>query len=70
MTAADVLIESVIDWGVDFFSDCRRRYQRTDESLRTRKDHFRFVQVRHEESAAFMACGYAKFRKSLAEDCW
>jgi len=26
------------------------------EALRTRKDKVRFVQVRHEEAAAFMAC--------------
>jgi pyruvate dehydrogenase (quinone) len=31
------------------------------EALRTHKDKIRFVQVRHEESAAFMACGYAKY---------
>ena len=31
------------------------------EALRERKDAIRFVQVRHEEAAAFMARGYAKF---------
>ena len=31
------------------------------EALRTRQDRIRFVQVRHEEAAAFMACGYAKW---------
>ena len=31
------------------------------EALRVRQDKVRFIQVRHEESAAFMACGYAKF---------
>src|ERR1700721_2195287 len=35
------------------------------ESLRPHKDQIRFVQVRHEESAAFMACGYAKFTGKL-----
>jgi pyruvate dehydrogenase (quinone)/pyruvate oxidase len=35
------------------------------ESLRTHQDEIRFVQVRHEESAAFMACGYAKFTGKL-----
>src|SRR5207247_3361281 len=34
-------------------------------ALRTRQDRIRFVQVRHEESAAFMACGYAKFTGRL-----
>src|SRR5438876_12306011 len=31
------------------------------EALRTRQEKIRFIQVRHEESAAFMACGYAKY---------
>src|SRR3712207_4041535 len=35
------------------------------ESLRQRADRIRFIQVRHEESAAFMACGYAKFTGKL-----
>src|SRR5205807_7034457 len=35
------------------------------EALRTRQDKIRFIQVRHEESAAFMACGYAKFTGKL-----
>ena len=35
------------------------------KALRTRRDRIRFVQVRHEEGAAFMACGYAKFTGRL-----
>jgi hypothetical protein len=35
------------------------------ESLRTHQDQIRFLQVRHEESPAFMACGYAKFTGKL-----
>src|SRR5678815_594078 len=35
------------------------------EALRTRQDRVRFFQVRHEEAAAFMACGYAKFTGHL-----
>jgi len=35
------------------------------EALRTRQDTIRFVQVRHEEAAAFMACGYAKYTGKL-----
>ena len=31
------------------------------EALRKRKDDIQFIQVRHEEAAAFAACGYAKF---------
>src|SRR4051794_9013059 len=35
------------------------------ESLRQREDCVRFIQVRHEEAAAFMACGYAKYTGKL-----
>ena len=35
------------------------------ESLRRHKDRLRFIQVRHEEAAAFAACGYAKFTGRL-----
>ncbi len=35
------------------------------ESLRTRQDSIRFIQVRHEEAAAFMACAYAKYTGKL-----
>lgn len=66
MTAADVLIESLIDWGVAVvFGLPGDGINGIMESLRTHKDQIRFVQVRHEESAAFMACGYAKFTGKL-----
>jgi pyruvate dehydrogenase (quinone) len=62
MTAADVLIETLIDWGVEvIFGLPGDGINGVMESLRTHQDKIRFVQVRHEESAAFMACGYAKF---------
>src|SRR6195952_4188741 len=35
------------------------------ESLRQCQDRIRFVQVRHEETAALMACGYAKLTGRL-----
>jgi thiamine pyrophosphate-dependent acetolactate synthase large subunit-like protein len=35
------------------------------EALRKRRDQVRFIQVRHEEAAALMACGYAKFTGGL-----
>jgi pyruvate dehydrogenase (quinone)/pyruvate oxidase len=35
------------------------------EALRKAKDKIRFIHVRHEESAAFMACAYAKFTGRL-----
>ena len=66
MTAADVLIERLIDWGVEVvFGLPGDGINGIMEALRTRKDKIRFIQVRHEESAAFMACGYAKFTGKL-----
>src|SRR2546430_8809400 len=35
------------------------------EALRQKKDQIRFIHVRHEEAAAFMACGYAKYTGKL-----
>jgi len=35
------------------------------EALRTHQEKIRFIQVRHEEAAAFAACGYAKFTGRL-----
>jgi pyruvate dehydrogenase (quinone)/pyruvate oxidase len=66
MTAADVLIESLMDWGVEvIFGLPGDGINGIMEALRTRQAKIRFVQVRHEESAAFMACGYAKFTGKL-----
>src|SRR6266478_2899785 len=60
-TASDVLIDSLHDWGVDtIFGLPGDGINGIMEALRTRQDKIRFVQVRHEESAAFMACAYAK----------
>jgi pyruvate dehydrogenase (quinone) len=65
-TAADVLVESLVDWGVDvIFGLPGDGINGLMEALRKRQDTIRFVQARHEESAAFMACGYAKFTGKL-----
>jgi pyruvate dehydrogenase (quinone)/pyruvate oxidase len=66
MTAADVLVETLLDWGVEVvFGLPGDGINGIMESLRTRQDRIRFIQVRHEEAAAFMACGYAKFTGKL-----
>src|SRR5579871_3164750 len=66
MTAADVLVEGLINWGVDVvFGLPGDGINGIMEALRTRQEKIRFVQVRHEEAAAFMACGYAKFTGKL-----
>jgi pyruvate dehydrogenase (quinone)/pyruvate oxidase len=65
-TAADVLIEGIIDWGVDtVFGLPGDGINGIMEALRTRQDCVRFIQVRHEEAAALMACAYAKYTGRL-----
>ena len=65
-TAADILIETIMDWGVDtVFGMPGDGINGIMEALRKRQDQVRFIQVRHEESAAFMACGYAKYTGKL-----
>src|ERR1700741_3394104 len=65
-TAADVLLETIHDWGVDVvFGLPGDGINGIMEALRTHQDRIRFVQVRHEESAAFMARAYAKWTGRL-----
>jgi pyruvate dehydrogenase (quinone) len=65
-TGGDILVEALIEWGVDtVFGLPGDGINGIMEALRTRKDKVKFVHVRHEESAAFMACGYAKFTGRL-----
>src|SRR5262245_48824637 len=65
-TTADVLVERLIDWGVQVvFGLPGDGINGILEALRVRQDRVRFVQVRHEEAAAFMACGYAKYTGRL-----
>ena len=65
-TAADVLVETLLDWGVDtIFGLPGDGINGIMEALRVRADRIRFVQVRHEEAAAFMACAHAKFTGRL-----
>jgi pyruvate dehydrogenase (quinone)/pyruvate oxidase len=61
-TGGDALIDTLIDWGVDtIFGLPGDGINGIMEALRKRQEKIRFIQVRHEEAAAFMACGYAKF---------
>jgi pyruvate dehydrogenase (quinone) len=61
-TAADVLIDTISDWGVEvIFGLPGDGINGIMEALRQREDEIRFIQVRHEETAAFMACAYAKY---------
>jgi len=66
MNASDMLIESLMDWGVDtIFGLPGDGINGIMEALRVRQEKVRFIQVRHEESAAFMACAYAKYTGKL-----
>ena len=66
MNASDILVARLIDWGVDtIFGLPGDGINGVMESLRKAQDKIRFIHVRHEESAAFMACAYAKFTGRL-----
>jgi pyruvate dehydrogenase (quinone) len=60
-TVSDFVLERLARWGV------RRVYGYPGDGINgvvlafARRDDLEFVQVRHEEMAAFMACGHAKF---------
>ena len=65
-TGGDILVETLIKWGVDtIFGIPGDGINGVFEALRERQDRIRFVQVRHEEAAAFAACAYAKFTGKL-----
>ena len=65
-TAADILIDRLQDWGVKIiFGLPGDGINGIMEALRGRQQEIRFIQVRHEEAAAFMACAYAKYSGKL-----
>lgn len=65
-TAADVLVDVLHRWGIEVvFGLPGDGINGIMEALRRRQDEIRFIQVRHEESAAFMATAYAKWTGKL-----
>jgi pyruvate dehydrogenase (quinone) len=63
---AHLLVDRLIAWGVDtIFGLPGDGIDGLFEALRTRAEQIRFIQVRHEEAAAFAACGYAKYTGRL-----
>src|SRR4051795_13352291 len=63
---ADILVDTLIAWDVKvLFGLAGDGINGIIEALRTRQEHISFVQVRHEEAAAFMACAYAKWTGKL-----
>jgi len=65
-TGGDRLIETLIDWGVDtVFGLPGDGINGIMEALRKNRERVRFIHVRHEEAAALMACGWAKYTGRL-----
>src|SRR5215471_2718273 len=65
-TASDILVETLLDWQVDtVFGIPGDGINGIIEALRTHQKKVRFIQVRHEEAAAFNACAYAKWTGRL-----
>jgi pyruvate dehydrogenase (quinone) len=63
---AVIIAESLIDWRIDvIFGLPGDGINGFIEALRKRQNQIRFVLVRHEEAAAFMACAYTKFTGKL-----
>lgn len=66
MNTSDLLVERMFRWGIDtVFGMPGDGINGVIEALRKRKDEIRFIQVRHEEAGAFMACAYAKYTGRL-----
>jgi pyruvate dehydrogenase (quinone) len=67
-TTADSLIETILEWGVEIiFGIPGDGINGIMEAIRKAQNDgkLRFIQARHEEAAALMACGYAKFTGKL-----
>ena len=70
-TAADILIDALSDWGVEvIFGMPGDGINGIMEALRTRQDTIRFIQVRHEEAAAFMACALRQVHRQAWASAW
>lgn len=66
LRTADIVAEALIDWNVNvIFGLPGDGINGFIEALRQRQNKIRFILVRHEESAAFMACAYAKYTGKL-----
>ncbi len=66
LRTADIVVDQLINWGVEvIFGLPGDGINGVIEALRKRQKEIKFVLVRHEESAAFMACAYAKYTGKL-----
>jgi pyruvate dehydrogenase (quinone) len=65
-TTASILVDKLLAWGVDtVFGVVGDGINSVIEALREREGKIRFITVRHEEAAAFMAGGYSKLTGRL-----
>jgi pyruvate dehydrogenase (quinone) len=63
---SDILVEALIEWGATHvFGIVGDGINPIIEALRRRQDRIRYIAVRHEEAAAFMASGIAKHSSRL-----
>jgi hypothetical protein len=61
LTTADIMVETLIAWGATHcFGVVGDGINSIIEALRRRQDRIKYIGVRHEEAAAFMASGFAK----------
>src|SRR3954466_5237299 len=59
---SDILVDCLMAWGIDtVFGLPGDGINGVMEAIRKRGDRLRFIQVRHEESAALMACAHSKW---------
>jgi len=66
LRTADIIVDGLLQWGVEvIFGLPGDGINGVIEALRRRQDKIKFILVRHEESAAFMACAYAKYTGKL-----
>ncbi len=65
-TVADLLVDRLVAWEVEtIFGFPGDGINGIFEALRTHQEQIKFIQVRHEEAAAFAAVGYAKYTGRL-----
>jgi pyruvate dehydrogenase (quinone) len=65
-TTGDIIVDTLIAWGVPFvFGMVGDGINGVVDALRKRQDRIRYIGVRHEEAAAFMASAYAKYTGRL-----
>jgi glyoxylate carboligase len=68
MNASDFLVKRLCDWGVRrIFGYPGDGINGVMEALNRARDKIEFIQTRHEEIAAFMACGDSDVSRAVGE---